>query len=406
MREQAPLRAPDWAAPMQRLDRLRDVDATSATVVDRLLTVAARGLRDFQQSDGSIAFTRRFSADGEAGPAIGRSLRYAAIVVLGARHLDPETQRSVLAGRTVTELCTQLVDGLTTTVSLGDAALAVWATAASGHEGLERSLGRLDELDAVAGPRFIVDLAWVISGLVEARHAIDVEERLWRTRTRLMDSLVGTRQLFGHATETALSQRHRAHVGCFADQVYPIQALARLHSSADDRQALAVADRCAEQICALQGSSGQWWWHYDARSGDVIEQYPVYSVHQHAMAPMALLDLEEAGGRSELGAIARGLTWLVESPEVHQSLVLDDARLTVRKVARSDPAKLVRGLRAVTTAAKAGMRLEILDRLYPPGTLDRECRPYEFGWLLDCWLGGINPAVDRAGAHNSLEARK
>jgi len=28
----------------------------------------------------------------------------------------------------------------------------------------------------------------------------------------------------------------------------------------------------------------------------------------------------------------------------------------------------------------------LLDRLYRPGPVDRECRPYELGWLLLAWL--------------------
>ena len=27
-----------------------------------------------------------------------------------------------------------------------------------------------------------------------------------------------------------------------------------------------------------------------------------------------------------------------------------------------------------------------LDRVYPPGVVDHECRPYELGWLLYTWL--------------------
>ena len=94
--------------------------------------------------------------------------------------------------------------------------------------------------------------------------------------------------------------------------MYPIQALARLHGSADDPEALATAETVAGVICGAQGAAGQWWWHYDSRTGGVVEGYPVYSVHQHAMAPMALLDLADAGGTSYIDAICRGLGWMAE----------------------------------------------------------------------------------------------
>jgi hypothetical protein len=184
---------------------------------------------------------------------------------------------------------------------------------------------------------------------------------------------------------------YRAHVGSFADQVYPVQALARLHASGDDPAALGTAESLATVICRAQGNAGQWWWHYDARSGRVVEGYPVYSVHQHAMAPMALLELAEAGGRPRSEHICRGLRWLANPPEGSEELILDQPPVIWRKVARRDPRKLVRGLRATASrlrpgSARPGARQRVLDRVFRPRAVDHECRPYEMGWLLYTWL--------------------
>jgi hypothetical protein len=379
-----------------RVDRLRRFDQAPADLVDRLLLVARTGLPGMQRADGTACLARSYSAARVIGQPEGCSLRYTAVTVLGARHLDTAGQRAVLAGRTAAGGCDVLVERLSSTNSIGDAALAVWTTAACGHEGLPRALARLDALDAGPGARRVVDLAWTISALVAARSAVDVERRLDRARSRLLESLVGPQRLFGHLTEPTMASHHRRHVGCFGDQVYPIQALARLHASADDSVALGVAERCAEQICHVQGPAGQWWWHYDNRTGRVVEGYPVYTVHQHALAPMALLDLAEAGGSVHLDAIGRGLAWLVAAPEVSEPLILDRPGLIARKVDRGDPGKVVRGLRALAAGVRPGTRLSRLDRLWPPTVVHRECRPDELGWLLDCWLGGLGSA-DGAG---------
>ena len=53
----------------------------------------------------------------------------------------------------------------------------------------------------------------------------------------------------------------------------------------------------------------------------LCEGYPVYSVHQHAMAPMALLDLRAAGGTDYMPAIAKGLQWLDSHPEKSEDMV-------------------------------------------------------------------------------------
>jgi hypothetical protein len=228
-----------------------------------------------------------------------------------------------------------------------------------------------------------VAAAWVVTALVAARTRADVEEHLTAARRRLLTARGSA--VYPHTTGGD-TPWYRSHVGSFADQVYPIQALARLHESADDPEALAIANSVAGVICAAQGPAGQWWWHYDSRTGEVVEGYPVYSVHQHAMAPMALLDLADAGGDDHLGAIRRGLRWLAGPPEADEDLVLDDPPITWRKVARRDPRKVVRGLRAASTRIHPGMSWPALDRVYQPGAVDHECRPYELGWLLLTWL--------------------
>jgi hypothetical protein len=100
---------------------------------------------------------------------------------------------------------------------------------------------------------------------------------------------------------------------------------------------------------------------------------------------MALLDLAEAGGDDHFEAICRGLHWLESRPESTEAMLLDDPAITWRKVARSDPRKLARGLQAASTRIVPGMRLTLLDRIFTPGRVDYECRPYEFGWLLMTW---------------------
>jgi hypothetical protein len=181
----------------------------------------------------------------------------------------------------------------------------------------------------------------------------------------------------------------RNHVASFADQVYPIQALSRYHAVFGDERALAAANRCADAICRLQGPEGEWWWHYDVRTAGVVEGYPVYSVHQDSMAPMALLDLVEAGGVDHSEAIRRGLRWFQLQPVSRRPLIDDENGVIWRKLARREPGKLLRRIRAGTTSLHPGLRLGLLDRVFPPGTIDWESRPYHLAWVLDSWLGHV-----------------
>jgi len=368
-----------------RLGLLSGQDPASAELARRFLAISMRYLPQ-AYADREFAFTLRGAGAPAGGWQLqraGTSARYGAIAALGLMRLAEPAQRALLAGETCQDLIGTLAKSLDLITNLGDMAMLCWAAAEAKHSELPRAVARLAELDRPADPVDVVAAAWAVSALVAARPHLDVERHLAAARHRLLAAR--GKMAYPHTTG-GNAQRYRAHLGSFADQVYPVQALARLHGSADDPEALATASAVARVICAAQGSAGQWWWHYDSRTGGVVEGYPVYSVHQHSMAPMALLDLADAGGQAHLESICRGLAWLDSRPETSADLVLEDPPVIWRKVARNDPRKLVRGLRAVATGMCPGMRISVLDRIYPPTEIDRECRPYELGWLLFTWL--------------------
>ncbi|MEU4731969.1 hypothetical protein [Streptomyces sp. NPDC023588] len=382
-----------------RLSALAAADLPLHALAERLLALAEAGLPEMYRPDAeTFVFTRAGTVSPDGSRRLeqrGTSTRYAAITALGARFLPEERQRALFGGRSAEEFAGLLVERLAGVVNLGDAALIAWAAAETAHPKLSDALDRVAALDAPGRPLYTVEAAWVLSALVAARASVDVEDRIALARRRLLAARAGS-PLFAHATGPGLVPRYRSHVACFADQTYPLQALARLHASDDDPQALAAADACAARICALQGDGGQWWWHYDARRGTVVEGYPVYSVHQHAMAPTALFDLAEAGGTDFGPAVRRGLRWMTDVPELagptgapREPMIREDYGVTWRKVYRGDPKKAVRAARGLTAKVVPQARLAPLDLLFRPGSVDRECRPYEFGWLLFAWLGGL-----------------
>ncbi|WP_460110227.1 hypothetical protein [Streptomyces sp. YKOK-J1] len=384
-----------------RLAALGREEPALLTLARRLLTVAESGLPSMLLP-GKEAFA--FTMAGHRSPdgswtleRRGTSTRYAAITALGVRFLPEERQRTVLGGRSAQEFTGLLIESLPAVTNLGDAALIAWAAADTGHPKLSDALDRMRALDEEGRPQYTVEAAWVLSALAAAHGTVDVEHRLTAARDRLLRARIGNSPLFPHATGPGLVPWYRAHVSCFADQTYPLQALARAHACGDgdgDPEALAAAEACAARICELQGDGGQWWWHYDARTGGVVEGYPVYSVHQHAMAPTALFDLADAGGTDFAASVRKGLRWMTDVPELagqpgrQEPLILDELGVTWRKVFRGDPKKAVRAARGLGTRVVPNLRLTPLDRVYRPVSVDRECRPYEFGWMLHAWQGG------------------
>ncbi len=379
-------------------------------LVTRLRSMGARVLRRmYLPGERTFVFRLRAGGSGDASAAgrpatparepldalvaEGTSQRYSAITLLGLAGEADGSVREILSGHGLHDVCARLIQDAPRVMNLGDAALICWAAQALEAPGAAATLQRVRQLyESAAGFR-TVELAWVVSALSGTGAALPGAHEL---RERAVQALLSAWRpeagVFPHDVGAHVPFT-RAHVACFADQVYPIQALARHFAATGSAASRDAARRCAERICELQGPAGQWWWHYDARSGRVLEKYPVYYVHQDAMGPMALLDAWQAldGGAGPIGgrfaaAIERGLSWLVAAPELAGGSLIDDAGDVVwRKVARREPNKLSRKLQAGLSRLHPALRAPGLDRLFPPRSVDRETRPYQVGWLFYAW---------------------
>lgn len=369
---------------VSRIDAVDQARPGIAPSVNRLVDVAVRGLHAaYDPNADDFAQTVR-AVRGPGGVQVrreGRSLRYAAIAALGLSQLREARQRDVLNGLVAADVAARAVHRAGAVDDPGAVALALWAAAETGTFPAAL-VARLQDVLAAGRPLPTVDVAWMLSAAVKA-NALGDTDALVEASSALLCRHEGP--AYPHMLP-ARAARWRTHVGSFADQVYPIQALALASVLTSAPGLLERADRVAETIVSAQGAAGQWWWHYDTRDGSVIERYPVYSVHQHAMAPMVLFDLWEAGGADHRRAVARGLDWLNTHPETLDELVTERHGLVWRKVARREPHKTARAAGALTTSVRPGLRIPGLDLVLPPGPIDHECRPYELGWLLYAWI--------------------
>jgi hypothetical protein len=354
-----------------------------ADLMGRLRPLALRSLaRMYRREERLFVFRLRRMAKDIASEGLSR--RYSAISVIGLAGDPTVDARAVLGGHDLHDVCGRLMSDVSRLSNLGDVALILWAAAAAAYPDREWARERLMELRPAEGTYPTVAVAWSLAALCvdgDARVG-DLRERLARRLVAAFESRSG---IFPHVIRD-YGRGARSHVACFADLVYPVHALALYHRLSGDRDARLVAMRCADHFCRQQGPQGQWWWHYDRRTGRVVERYPVYAVHQDAMAPMALLALGAATGAHYSKPIARGLAWLARSPELGGGSLIDEAAdLIWRKVARREPGKLSRYAQAMVSSVHASMRVPGLDLVFPPAIVDHEDRPYHLGWLLYAW---------------------
>jgi hypothetical protein len=311
----------------------------------------------------------------------GISHRYTIMTLLGLLRLEKTGGASPIAIRPALDA---LLSDLTWLDNIGDLGLLLWLSALavpertaelSRHLDIKTALRRF--ADAQKGQT--MHLAWFLTGLSYAASAQFSGRGAWKdlaTDTfRLLVKNQGAHGTFGRSTlRGSILNRAFCRIGTFADQVYPIYALAKFSSVFGDREALQRSLHCAQAICTAQGSLGQWWWHYDSANGKVSSRFPVYSVHQHAMAPMALFAIEQASGKDFTSWIFKGLRWIQDN---ELSFNMEDASASVvwRCITPSRSRRMLSDAVAVLTKRDDPETRRGLKVLF-------ECRPYELGWLL------------------------
>jgi hypothetical protein len=347
--------------------------------IDRVRAMSVRSLaRMYRPAERLFVF--RLRREGGAIVSEGLSPRYTAISLIGLAQEEPGTVAAVLGAHDLNTVYTRLLEDVGQATNLGDVALTLWAGKALGHPGRRLAVERLRALHPETKAHPTVELAWVLSALTKDDGAADdVRESAAR---RLLAAFNRHTSVFPHVIGGERQNALASHVSCFADLVYPTQALSFYAGLTGSSEARDAARACADYMCRMQGADGQWWWHYDYRTGRVLERYPVYAVHQDSMAPMALFAAADASGQSYDEAIRRGLLWLESSPELQAGTLVDDqADLIWRKVARREPNKLSRYAQALVSRVHPTLRVPGLDALFPPRAVDYEDRPYHLGWV-------------------------
>ena len=268
----------------------------------------------------------------------------------------------------------------------GSWGLLLWANAVTDGPDLAEALARLGgSIEGISSlPRRLrtLELAWLLAGLAHERHrspSCRLVVAVGAVRAALLGRFEPRTRTFRHADPNSpWALRARRWVATFADQVYPVQALALASIASGDAQALEVASSAAVRMTELQGDRGQWWWHYDPRNGRVSGAYPVYSVHQHSMAPMALRTLARAGGPCLGRSIEAGRSWLSDN-ELGVNLIDRESMTIWRSIERDEglPARLARHSQALF-----GRQDDRPGPIRPVLRINHETRPYEWGWWL------------------------
>lgn len=210
--------------------------------------------------------------------------------------------------------------------------------------------------------------AFCLDGLLE--YYIISKDKVCRDR---INSLVNSLKENCHPPVFFITNRgiKEKHI-YFNNIAYPIHALSRYCILFNDNDLIKLIEKVIDSLLCLQGGLGQWWWIYSPE-GKVVQRYPVYSVHQHGMAIMALKMAKKVVDRALFyridKAIIKSYSWVFGQNELGRAAINYDTGLIWRSIEQKKLKGLWDSLCGCFDKSKIFK-------------IDVDCRSYEVGWLL------------------------
>ena len=274
-------------------------------------------------------------------------------------------------------------------MSIGDSGLFLWLDdrlgGSNGRRFFDRLQSKLDTaaLDSINN----MELSWLIVGLTYY-NASNNNDGIELTKN-IFDYFLKNRSagsgLFYHS-----GRGLRRNFPNFANIIYPIHALSIRATVTGDSYAGERAVQAMECLKRLQRDNGGWPWLYNAERGSVVEPFEIYSVHQDAMAPMGFFKLQEATGYNTEDIILKGYKWLFGENELKECMIDESKELIYRSIRRKYPYNKVK-LYSQTILNLIGLNIQ-QDESVSFLEVNRTCRPYHAGWILEAWCSraGLN----------------
>lgn len=348
--------------------------------IDKINTLAVCGLKERFDSKNQD-FGYRWRESNGSIVSEGNSLRYTLISLLGLNRYENHIAQSPID---IKKTLGSVISKINQENNVGDLGLLIWACtmiepAYLKEIPVDTNIEVLNSKYEDFKFRKTTELSWLLTGL-SLFLSLNEErpkgiEKLAEYVYKMLRKNYGGKGIFGHQGFNSITGLVRGRIGSFADQVYPIYAFCKFALVRSDSDALKIAQECGEKICEQQGPFGQWWWHYDAMSGKVIGRYPVYSVHQDGMAPMALYELQRATGVNIEHNILKGLRWISGDNELNFDLIDFNRNVIWRSFYRGKYNLYFDELKSLI-----GFSRENYD--YKDLVVLKESRPYCLGWLL------------------------
>jgi len=339
--------------------------------------IALERLPELQVASGLFRATARIEGVEDETEA-ATTLQAGIVVLLGLlRAEEAETEQPFSIGALRTRI---LGDLGATSVSPGELGLALWAESRAGGEAIAEIDGLIRRATTAGLEKVPTEqLAWLASGLAET--AVLTGD----PATGLIGEVKS--ELTGRLTPGGLSRDvHARRLGVavpVAGQFHLLHALVQL-IRAGEEDLRPAADQIAGALLSLQRQDGAWPGLVDPVRTEAAVVYPVLSVTQVAVAPIALRAASELGLGDFNSAIESGLNWANGGNALGLDLVHEaDARIDRGILTKRKPGALERG---ISSAAR-----RIRGQAFEPDArqliIDPAASSEDLGWVLEAWSG-------------------
>lgn len=341
--------------------------------------IALTRLPELQVANGLFRATPRVEGvEDETTPA--RTLQAGMVVLLGLlRAEEAEVSQPFSTGSLRTRILGDLGgEGVTA----GELGLSLWAESRAGGDAIGEIEGLIRRATSRGFERVPVeDLAWLGSGLSESAVLTGepdgglLAEVTEETAGRLDDRTGLARDVHARRLGSAVpvtSQFHLLHALCQVTRA----------GATDLRN---EASRLATSLIGLQREDGAWPGLIDPVRATAAVIYPVLTVTQLAIAPIALRSASELGLDGDFqGAIEKGMAWATGANLLERELVHEpEARIDRGILPRRKPGALGRGI------SSAARRITGQANEPEPRSLiiDPAASSEDLGWVLEAWAG-------------------
>ena len=377
----------------------------SSELKKQLIEIGYSSLQKMLIPDKNL-FCHKVEIDDKTGQLkqVGISLRYTAMTLIGLAKAKKSGLLQEIPDSWINlkSVMTSLVGEMESIHNYGDLGLFLYASCVTDDQWTGKILDKIrnsGEFCTKEKIYYTMEHAWLLAGLSKYAEINGLDSTIKTLSERILRQILSvnycSRSGLFYASNPIkrmnfITARRNNRVASFAEQIYPLWALSIYYQVTKEEKILEIANKLAKTITGLQGNNGEWWWIYYVPSGRVSEKYPVYSVHQEAMAPMGFYEYEKASGISYSVNIDKGIQWMARD-----SRLIDTKNGIIwRGIQRKNRTQKNYGfgmgfaghLDTYISAWSGGVSLNSVFDTLGSFELVHESRPYHPGWLLNALL--------------------